>query len=176
MFKKVVIATDGSSHAEKAVGIGADIASKYGADVVIVHVLLNGEVSGSLMRMAETEGLVRYERPFPPPAMNFGEIGTVNAEARSEAEEARSYRVLSAVGERILATAQDAARQHGVKTVRTRLADGNPTAEILKVVEDEHADLLVCGSRGLSDLRGLLLGSVSHKLAHLSPITCMTVR
>jgi nucleotide-binding universal stress UspA family protein len=34
----------------------------------------------------------------------------------------------------------------------------------------------VTGARGLSDISSLLLGSVSHRLAHLAPVTCVTVR
>ena len=47
---------------------------------------------------------------------------------------------------------------------------------ILETVEAEQADLVVSGARGLSDLKALMVGSVSHKLSHLSPVTCVTVR
>ena len=35
---------------------------------------------------------------------------------------------------------------------------------------------VVVGSRGLSEIRGLLLGSVSHKVCQLAPCTCVTVK
>lgn len=37
MFERVLIAVDGSDHAGKALGIGADIAAKYGSEVYLVH-------------------------------------------------------------------------------------------------------------------------------------------
>jgi hypothetical protein len=40
----------------------------------------------------------------------------------------------------------------------------------------EGADLIVKGSRGLSDLAGLMLGSVTHKVAQLSHIPLLIVR
>ena len=47
---------------------------------------------------------------------------------------------------------------------------------ILKVAQDEDADLIVVGARGLTGLKRFLLGSVSSKLAHHSPCSLMIVR
>ena len=53
---------------------------------------------------------------------------------------------------------------------------GDPAAAILEVAKGRKADLIVMGSRGLGDLQGLLLGSVSHKVGHLADRTCITVK
>ncbi len=47
---------------------------------------------------------------------------------------------------------------------------------ILDIAKSENADLIVTGARGLSDVKALVVGSVSHKLAQMSPVTCVTVR
>jgi nucleotide-binding universal stress UspA family protein len=47
---------------------------------------------------------------------------------------------------------------------------------ILEVAEEEHADLVVMGSRGLSDFAGLVLGSVAHKVLHLAHCPVLVVR
>ena len=36
--------------------------------------------------------------------------------------------------------------------------------------------MVFLGSRGLGDAKGLLLGSVSHKVMHLAPCTCVAVK
>lgn len=53
--------------------------------------------------------------------------------------------------------------------VSARLETGRPAEMILSVAEEEKADLIVLGARGLSPVKELLLGSVSHRvLAHAS--------
>lgn len=46
---------------------------------------------------------------------------------------------------------------------------------ILEVVEEEHADMIVVGRRGLGSVAELLLGSVSHELSHTSPVPVVVV-
>jgi nucleotide-binding universal stress UspA family protein len=44
-----------------------------------------------------------------------------------------------------------------------------PAHEIVDVARELGADLIVVGSRGLSAIGGLLLGSVAHRLLHIAP-------
>lgn len=173
MIKKVLIATDGSEHATKAVEFGSDIAARYDAAVVLVHVLLRHELSEDMKRMAAVEHLTRQE-PLPSaavPAVDLANIINMRGGMPKVSDEA-----LSAVGERVLEHAEEIARDRGVDTVVKRVEDGKPVDRILAVAKEEGVDLIVSGARGLSDLESLLVGSVSHKLAHLAPVTCLTVR
>ena len=58
----------------------------------------------------------------------------------------------------------------------SRVAEGNVAKEIVDVAMDTEADMIFLGSRGLSDVQGLLLGSVAHKVLHLAPCTCVLVK
>ncbi len=49
---------------------------------------------------------------------------------------------------------------------RVEEADEGVARAILDAADDEGADLIVLGTRGLTGLRRLLLGSVAHDLAH----------
>lgn len=175
MFKTVLVATDGSTHARKAIEVAADIAKKYDARLIVVHVLLRGEIPESLRRLAEVE-----EPAGRSSHAAEGDLGSALANTLASAHAKRrapnSGAMLAAVGEEVLDLARATARDHGVKDISTRLEEGHPVEQILKAVKEEDADLVVCGARGLSNLRALLTGSVSHKLSHLSPVTCITVR
>jgi nucleotide-binding universal stress UspA family protein len=64
----------------------------------------------------------------------------------------------------------------GVKRIRTEVKVGPPARTIVEFADKEKVNAVVMGSRGHGDLESLLLGSVSHKVASLSKVTCVTVR
>ncbi len=53
-------------------------------------------------------------------------------------------------------------------TYATRVEEGDIVQALLDVADEEDADLIVVGSRGLSGLAGVVLGSTSSKLLHRS--------
>lgn len=56
------------------------------------------------------------------------------------------------------------------------ITNGDAADEILSCTERAKADLIVIGSRGLGDLKGLLMVSVSHKANQLANCTCITAK
>jgi nucleotide-binding universal stress UspA family protein len=58
---------------------------------------------------------------------------------------------------------------------RTLFADGNPVSILMKVGLQERADTIVVGARGLGGFAELLLGSVSHQLAHHASVPLVVV-
>lgn len=48
----------------------------------------------------------------------------------------------------------------------TRILEGSAGKMIAKVADIEKVDMIVMGSRGCSDLEGLILGSIAHKVLH----------
>ncbi len=177
MTKRVLIATDGSSHARKAVEFGSDIAAKYGAEVVLVHVLLRREVPESLRHMAEVEHLsAEGGKPLAEAIPPVAE-GRFPTDFVMPSEKATlPGKLLWAIAEQVVDEAERSAHKQGVGKVSKRIEDGDPVRRILEVIAAEGIDLVVTGSRGLSDLKALMVGSVSHKLAQLSPVTCICVK
>jgi nucleotide-binding universal stress UspA family protein len=56
------------------------------------------------------------------------------------------------------------------------LVRGDAATEIIDYVRLNHFDLIVAGSRGLSQIKGFLMGSVSRKLVHYSTCSVLIVK
>jgi nucleotide-binding universal stress UspA family protein len=64
----------------------------------------------------------------------------------------------------------------GVRGEIVRVPLGQTSRAILDAARDEHVDLIVMGTRGLSDWSRLLVGSVAHKVVHLADVPVLVVR
>jgi nucleotide-binding universal stress UspA family protein len=173
MFKKILIATDGSSHAQMAVEIGANLAEKGDTEVHLVHVVLSAELDANIQRMIEIEhldGLKTVDEPVLPSGIAPGLPMTFPL-----ADPAASYRMLHALGAEILKRAKFVVNAHDIERVFTHLMDGNAADQIIEAIRKEKPDLVVCGARGLSALSQLAFGSISTKVAQGCRVTCITV-
>lgn len=56
------------------------------------------------------------------------------------------------------------------------ILEGAPWDKITEAAEIEKCDLIVMGSRGCTDFKGLVLGSVTHRVLHAAPCPVLVVR
>ena len=175
MFKKILVATDGSSHANKALDVAGNLAKSHDAALVIVHVIQHGRLPDNVRQMVENEHLVE---PGAQRESGLAESarGLVAVMGKSADEIDLSQRAFQAYGEHVLARSEHEAIAQGIRDVSTVLEDGDPVERILACAGTHGADLIVLGTRGLSDLKGMLMGSVSHKVIQLAPCTCISVK
>jgi nucleotide-binding universal stress UspA family protein len=149
-MKRILVADDGSDAALSAVEMAAQLAAKTGAELVAVAV-----VDPSRIRTADISDLARAER-----------LGDVEA-LETLIEASAPY----------LARCEAAAKRAGVARFRSmRRASDDVALEITDFARAHGVDLIVVGSRGRSRLPGLLLGSVSQKLATHAPCSVLIAR
>ena len=99
---------------------------------------------------------LREERTQVPDDMQW----MVNAREDVEA-------TLRAAGERI--------GEAGVN-VETYARQGDPADAILDVAEEQNADLIVVGNKGMTGAKRFLLGSVPNKVSHHAPCSVLIIR
>jgi nucleotide-binding universal stress UspA family protein len=75
----------------------------------------------------------------------------------------------------ILDRARKRALRCGVAEVKLQVGWGDPAEAIIDAVRRRKTDILVVGRRGRGRLSGLLLGSVSQKLASLAPCNVLVI-
>lgn len=150
MFETILVPVDGSVHALKSADMAGDLAAKYDAKVILLHVMEKaggGRIPEELRELERIEHVILTE---------------------SDA--------LQSVSDEILSAARKQAQARGAAAVESESAVGDPAKQIVELARERNVDLIVMGRRGLGDLTGLLLGSVSHKVTHLADCACLTVK
>lgn len=57
-----------------------------------------------------------------------------------------------------------------------RVSSGNTPQQIVEVAAESHADLIIMGSRGMTEWKSLLLGGVANKVVHHATCPVLLVR
>ena len=80
--------------------------------------------------------------------------------------------------EDVNATLEDAKREVGEQGVDVEVhsREGDPADAILDVAEEQGADLIVVGNKGMTGAKRFLLGSVPNKVSHHAPCSVMIIR
>jgi nucleotide-binding universal stress UspA family protein len=147
-FKKILIATDFSDDSVRALEYAEEMARKFGAEIVLLHV----------------------DQPLAPvmltpefgPAVDMGAMSQIAEEQRLLAQ-----RELDKIVGRL--------RDGGLKA-RSLLRVGAPFLEIIHAAQTENADLIVMGTHGRTGLTHVLLGSVAERVVQKAPCAVLTIR
>jgi nucleotide-binding universal stress UspA family protein len=75
----------------------------------------------------------------------------------------------------ILEGAAAEGKKEGVEVI-THPREGDPADAILDVAEENKADLIVVGNKGMTGAKRFLLGSVPNKISHHAPCDVLIVR
>lgn len=160
---KILVPIDYSAHSDRALQWGASLAEKYGAQLLLLHVI---------SRVAEDLSERPADRPdtLLPFALDNPAV----------------YRVPGAQGEGmsvdLIELAQNDLTDLAITKLNERLSVsstvgvGKPAEEIVRVAQDEAVDLIVMGTHGRTGLRHVLVGSVAEAMMRSAPCPVFTVK
>ena len=154
-LRRVLIVTDGSAHSRRAARYLSKFPLPDGVDVRLMHVL----------------------PPLTEPVIMEPYFGArdIIVPVRSPEEEAKLKAKQEQDGEALLKRTRDSLLKKGIEATPV-LARGDAATEIIEYTGKEEIDLIVAGSRGLSQFQGWLMGSVSRKLVHYSNCSVLIVK
>jgi nucleotide-binding universal stress UspA family protein len=140
MFKKIILAVDGSESAWRAL--------KMAADLTVI-----------------SNGLITVVNAYQPVSPLLG-----NPDYKKRVEEHIGH------SEQIVEEAEARLRQQGVTKIEPNILEGPAATAIINAATARHADVIVLGSRGLTPMKSLLMGSVSERVIGAAPCPVLVVR
>ncbi len=121
MFRKILVAIDGSSQANRALDFALNLAQKYSAEVMLLAVV-------------------------PPVFLPLPSLNIIKSQAVADAS-AELERLFGVV----MSNAEEKAKKSGNLNVLTELKHGNPDEVIIETAGHSKFDIIVIGSRGYRD-------------------------
>ncbi len=147
MFKKILLATDGSASAQKSAEAAAEIAQKFEGQLLVLHVF------NPVLAPAPMAGAAELPASYEQDTKRYSK------NVQSEVEQ-QMNNLLS---------------EYDVEyTMRWEL--GHPLERIVSVAQEEQTELIVMGSRGLGTFKSLLLGSISDGVVYHAHCPVLIVR
>jgi nucleotide-binding universal stress UspA family protein len=136
MYRHILIPTDGSELAHKAVTHGLALAKSVGAKVTVLTV----------------------EPSFNVYAVPSSKTNQMSSEFAEFAEHTKTHAL------KILSGAADEAKAAGVPCETVHMMDDRPYQAIVETAKDKGCDLIVMASHGRSGMAAVLVGSVTTKV------------
>lgn len=160
-LQRILLVTDGSENSLKATAYLAKFPLPAQAHVEVMHVLPPLPLTPSTEFYARTYPLAPEVLPIYPKEPTAEELAW-------QADEEKH-------GKQILAQAVEQLSSSGIDASSVMLR-GDAAKEIIEYAKNHDINLIVSGSRGLSQFKGWLLGSVSRKLVHYSNCSVLIVK
>jgi nucleotide-binding universal stress UspA family protein len=144
---RILLAVDGSAHSMRAADLAGELSFRLEAPVDVINVVPSGQ-------------------PLVPAAIHeYAQLEDVQLTQRE---------LLKSIGTEVVAEASMKVKEAGGDVGAQEVMIGSPAHGIVAFAEGVGADCIVMGRRGLGELKGLLMGSVSHRVAHLTDTTLIT--
>jgi len=158
-LKRIMVVSDGSVSSENAIKFLSVMSIVPKPEVHLIHVI---------------NPLPSFDTMQPPRTWLFGnDIFQTPLYPEEVGENWREEADLH--GKEILASSRNLLLSVGVDPIE-KLLSGDAATEILAYAQRQDISLIVSGSRGLNQIKGWLMGSVSRKLVHYATCSVLVVK
>jgi len=161
MYKKILLATDGSDHIDRAASIVIGFYKKWGCEIRIFHSIKHAleKVDPPTLGLYLPYSTSGYMDLSSSPPVYTGDLNPNNRLRDSEVEE---------IGRNILNEKKALFEELQVPVKTKLIVKEDPEDYILRIVKKKKFDLVVVGCKGIhSKLSQIFIGSVAqHVVAH----------
>ncbi len=146
-FRKIMVAYDLSEYSKEALRYAAELSQKLDAELLIVNVINQRDVD-AVARIAMEYTNITVDK-------------YVNIQKQDRTEDI-----------------QEAMMEIGYAACPLRIIFrvGVPFLELVQAIKDEGADLMVMGTKGRSNLAGVLFGTTAEKMFRRCPVPLLSIR
>ncbi|HSS63898.1 MAG TPA: universal stress protein [Gammaproteobacteria bacterium] len=145
MFERILVPVDGSEHALSALDFAVELQRKFNSELLLLCVYRH------YSRLEASMYVIERDSPE-----DLAE--SMREHAKGVVEDAKKH-----------------AAELDSKKLRAFVKSGAPARTIVNFAKDRNVSLIVLGSRGMGDVEGFLLGSVSHKVTSLARCPVLVV-
>ncbi len=172
MTKRVLVAVDGTEASNTALEIACALADSYDAHLGLLCVIEPEKVTDELIEGAIVEGVLQrqnYDAWYHASVQSLGRL------AVSKDDERGAYvaQLATVLADSIVAEAAAYTRDSAAKAIKTFVRSGNVAEEIIKVAQENDADLIVMGHDRQGRLESLIKSSVAEAVERNSPCPCL---
>lgn len=160
-YSSVLVGTDGSPTAMRAVDMASQLAKRLGARTTIVCVY----------QPPSEQDLDAYKSDPDDPVAQWN----VGKDVRNVPSEFKWRIAGTAQAEDILERAAERADKAGIDA-EVRAIQGNPAEELIALAGAGNYDMIAVGSVGMSGAKRFMLGNVPHRISHHAPTDVLILR
>ena len=173
MYKKILLATDGSKHANRASSIIIGFYKKWGCEITIFH---------SIKHMLEKVSPPSHGWTVPYASDAYFSGTSTASPVLIKGEEYTNIKRLSEgeieqIGENILEQKKAIFEELQVPVKTSLVLNDSPEEYILRIVKKKKFDLVVVGIKGIhSKISQIFLGSVAEDVMKNAPCDVLVIR